>query len=233
MSPPAPPPPAGDARRFFAAWCAAAALGATALALLAPYDLQISRAVADPRSPFGQLVSARGQDPGWALILGALALLALPRRAARWPRLAPLRPLARAVILLALLGPTLLTQTLKQLWGRVRFCNLAPDLHDYTPFTVPAGVGAGESFPSGHAAMAALGLLVPLYLLLRRRGALGQALAWLLAGAYALGVAWGRVRLGKHYACDVLFSLWVTPLLGALLLRWQLRRGEDAGPGPG
>lgn len=203
-------------RRFWQRWFAGLFVWLAAMLLAAPWDLSLSRAVVDRASGVGQLVRYLGEAPSWFLIAGALLVLATARQ--RHSRLRPLLPLARAVALLTLLYPVGVTQSLKLLWGRVRFVNLGPGLSGYTPWYVPAGVGAGRSFPSGHAAMGFLPAPVPLFLAARgrRRAAL---LAWAALLGYGVTVAWGRVVLGQHYLTDTLFSAGAELLLAALLSR--------------
>lgn len=55
---------------------------------------------------------------------------------------------------------SLVVLTIKNLWGRARFCELeAPTYEGYTPFYKLSSFG-GESFPSGHASMSALSILL-------------------------------------------------------------------------
>jgi len=138
--------------------------------------------------------------------------------------------MAWAVILTAVICPGLGVQTLKQLWGRVRFVHLRPDLSDYTPFYIPAGVGAGESFPSGHVAMALVCVPIPIHLrrIERRRAAW---LAWLLVILYGFGVAWGRVVWGKHYLTDVVFSFGLGLVGGPMVLHCCAARCSHDGDG--
>jgi len=207
-------------------WAAGFLLWGATLFLCAPYDLQISMAVVDRTSVFGELVSFWGEWPAWAVIILSLATLIAGRwgSARQQERFGPWAPLAGTIIILALLSPTLITQCLKFFWGRVRYMHLAADLSDYTPFYVPAGVEAGESFPSGHVAMAFISVAIPFFLTAQRRSRWVKALCWVLALLYGCGVAWGRVIHGKHFLTDTLFAAGSTALLAPVILRWLRRQ---------
>ncbi len=186
-----------------------------ALAWASQYDLTFSLAVADPSSTYGWFVSRFGEIPPWILILLCVYVLFQRRHEA----LKKYRPLAAAVIAIALLCPLAITQSLKFLWGRVRFVHLDNDLANYTPFYFPKGVGQGGSFPSGHVSMAFIGGPIPFYFMYRRNT--GQALiAWVLVLLYGVGVGWGRIVLGMHYLTDTIFSAGLALLLSPLIFRW-------------
>lgn len=209
-------PDSASAKRFWIGWGAGLGLWVALLAQAAPYDLAISRAMTDRGSAFGQWVARFGEWPAWAVLLGLVSLSLVPRLRAS-PRLAALAPLTRAMVALALLHPLLITQALKHGWGRIRFRNLAPGSLDFSPFYHPTGPGTGESFPSGHVAMAFVLCLVPFYL--ARRGQ-RPWLAWLGVLIYGLIVVGGRILAGAHYLTDCLFSAGLSMLLAALLARW-------------
>ena len=204
-----------DGRRSRAGWALGIVSWVAALALAAPWDLQISLAVVNPQDGLGLLVWALGEAPAWALLAASVGVLALGNR--RRPALRSWRPLARAVVLLALAYPLVATQLIKYFWGRVRFVDLAGDLSNYTPFYLPAGVGAGLSFPSGHTAMGFLPAPIPYYLaaLGRRRAALAWGVLVLALGGV---VAWGRVVVGAHYLTDTLFSAGAQLLLAPVVV---------------
>ncbi len=210
-------------RRARALWALGAGLWVAALALAAPFDLQLSLAVVDRADDLGRLVWALGEAPSWALLAACLVCLTLGNR--RRPGLRAWRPLAWALALQAVLYPLAATQLIKYFWGRVRFVNLAPDLSDYTPFYLPAGVGAGLSFPSGHTAMGFLPAPAPWFFAARgqRRAAL---VGGLLVLAYGGIVAWGRIVLGAHYLTDTLFSMGAQLLLAPVMVRLCLGRGR-------
>jgi len=202
------------ARRFWLPWGAGAGLWAAGLALLARHDLALTRAWMDRDAPFGRAVFLLGEAPGWLAVALAVLVLALLRTRPAG-RLAALRRPARHVLLQSLAHPLLLTQGLKLLWGRVRPLHCGPDLAGFTPFWLPAGPGAGESFPSGHVAMSLAA--APLAFWLWREGHRGAALG---AGAALAGlglvVGAGRVVSGSHFATDAWFSLGSAFLLAAV-----------------
>jgi membrane-associated phospholipid phosphatase len=215
-------------RRGRLAWIAGLVAWGGALALASRYDLALSAAVADPDGFFGRVVSLAGEWPGWLVVAASLLVLIAGRRPDG--RLHGYRPAAWSVILLALLNPLLVTQSLKFLWGRVRYVDLAAGHADFTPFYVPAGLGAGESFPSGHVAMAFVWAPVPCFLLARHRRALA-ALAWIAGLLYGLGVAWGRICFGRHYLTDTLFTAGLALLASPPLTRLLARRQPRGSPG--
>jgi membrane-associated phospholipid phosphatase len=204
-------------RRFWLVWGAATAAWAAGLALLAPYDLALSRAWMERDSQFGQAVFHFGEAPGWLSVVAALCVLAVAQ--AR-PRGRLPRALAWHVLFQALAHPLLLTQALKFLWGRVRPLACGPDFAAFAPFWQPAGPMAGESFPSGHVAMALVA--APLVFWLWRQGRRRAALA-VAAALVALGltVAAGRVVSGSHFATDTWFSFGSAFLVAALWGRAQ------------
>jgi membrane-associated phospholipid phosphatase len=206
---------------FIAFWLLGCAAWATAMLAVSAYDLQVSLAVYRPNSRFADVVRYFGELPGVALALFSAVLWLRARQETAEPR--PHLPLYATIVSYCLLYPVLAVQTIKALWGRVRFYRLPADLSGFTPFYVAAGVGAGRSFPSGHAAVGSVPIAFPLYHLLTGR------YRWLLvsgplATAFQLAVAWGRIVAGRHYVTDVLFSVGIGWLLNALLLRLFLKR---------
>lgn len=211
-----------QARRARVIWALGFLLWVAALALAAPFDLLLSLAVADRADGLGRLVWALGEAPSWALLAACVAVLVLGTRRRLWLR--AWRPLAWALVLQALLYPLAATQIIKYFWGRVRFVDLAADLSNYTPFYVPAGVGVGLSFPSGHTAMGFLPAPIPWFFAARgqRRAAL---VSGLLVMTYGGIVAWGRIVLGAHYLTDTLFSMGAQLLLAPVMVALCLSRG--------
>ncbi len=209
-----------DGARFYGLIALGAASLAAALWLLSPLDLLLLRALRQPGSVFGRMVSLFGEWPGWLAVLLCALGLALSRRR---PGLRRSRPLFLSVILLALLHPLLVTQGLKFGWGRVRPADLRADESNYTPFFRPAGPGAGESFPSGHVAMSLAAAPLPFHLWRRKRR---RAAAAAFAGLLALGVlvSLGRMVAGAHYPTDCVFPLGLAFLLAAVIER---RLGAD------
>jgi undecaprenyl-diphosphatase len=156
---------------------------------------------------------------GWALWL--LAPLLLLRR---------LRPFA--VGLGATVGVTAVaTWVLKRAVGRVRPCNLLPEVVPYCPRPTD------PSFPSGHAAgafAAAVFCLVVYWMAspTERRNLQPAATATAVAVPFALGSAFSRVYLGVHFPSDILAGAVLGTLLGAAgavaYVRLSVRWGASA-----
>jgi len=213
-------------RTFWTVWGAGLAVWAAALLLAASWDLEVSAALVDREAALGRLVALAGEWPAWAATAFCMVVLILGRKPESSFR--PWRPLAWAVILLAIISPLIITQAFKLLWGRVRFRNLGVDFAGFTPFYTPAGPGTGLSFPSGHVAMAFVISPVVFFLVRLRWLALSGVLL------YGLVVAFGRIQAGAHYLTDCLFSIGMSFLIGAVLIRWLVRSrlgsGVRAGP---
>jgi membrane-associated phospholipid phosphatase len=208
-------------RTFWTVWGACFAVWVATLAVAAPWDLEVSLALVDREATLGRLVALAGEWPAWAATAFCVVILILGRKPESSFR--PWRPLAWAVILLAIISPLIITQAFKFLWGRVRFRDLGVDFAGYTPFYIPAGPGAGLSFPSGHVAMSLV--LTPLVFFLTR-------LRWLaLSGVllYGLVVAFGRIQAGAHYLTDCIFSIGMSFLVGAVLVRWLIKSRPGSG----
>lgn len=208
-----------DPGRTRGPWGWALALLATTIAAMlavSPWDLEFSLDVMDPESPFGYLVQTWGTRPASVLIVAAGAILAH----APWRRRYPLAARAFAAMVLQFaLQSGLATNLLKVASGRLRPVHLGPDGEGFRPFWDLAP-GLGDfSFPSGHAATAAV--LAPVAVVLWQAGRRRAAVVVALAGAaWAGAVACGRVRYGAHFATDVLFSLGLALALAPLAARW-------------
>jgi membrane-associated PAP2 superfamily phosphatase len=221
-------------KTFWTVWGIGLAIWTAALAVLAPWDLEISSVIADREAALGRLVALAGEWPAWAATAACVVVLILGRKPDS--SLRAYRPLALAVILLAIISPLIITQSFKFLWGRVRFRDLGVDFAGYTPFYIPAGPGAGLSFPSGHVTMAFV--VTPIvFFLARLRGAIPALIA--LAGVLLYGclTAFGRIQAGAHYLTDCIFSAGLSFLLAAVLVRRltggaRNPRGRGARPGP-
>jgi membrane-associated phospholipid phosphatase len=213
--------------RFWTAWSACLGLWLAGFALLAPHDLTLSRTFSERTHPFGVWVFRLGELPGWLAVALALGCLLTTRRPPTG-RLGACRPLAWQVLAQALAHPLLVTQAFKFLWGRVRPLHLDPGAEAFTPLWLPAGPGAGESFPSGHVAMSVA--IAPLAFWLWRRGQrLAGGLA--LAGVLLIGltVAAGRVVSASHFPTDAWFSLGLGLLLAPLWGRLERAPAQAAG----
>ena len=105
---------------------------------------------------------------------------------------------------LALMIPLIFVQTIKQLWGRVRFRDLAVNYIDFTPWFQPQGISGNYSFPSGHTAMG--WMLLPILILLANKKGWKYKLIGGTVFIWGVIVGLGRIVIGAHYASDVLFS---------------------------
>lgn len=210
---------------FALRWIAGCLLWIGALFALSPFDLQLAEAAYSPDSSFGALIRYFGEMPGIALLLlAAGAALHARRQGSKW---AAHRVLLAAILLQGFLVPFTSVQLLKTFWGRVRYVHLSA-ASQYTPFYSPAGMGAGRSFPSGHAGMGAMGAPLPFYLA-GRVPAAWVGLAWVLTVSWSVTVAFGRMVAGAHYLTDTLFSVGLSYLVAPLLLRWLAARAPTRG----
>lgn len=123
--------------------------------------------------------------------------------------------ISRITLCLAILNPLLFVQSIKILWGRVRFRDLAPDYANYTPWYLPNGITGHKSFPSGHTAMG--WMLLPIILLTLNKGWKTKVLLGAIVFSWGFVVGLGRVVIGAHYASDTLFSTGVA-LIGYIFL---------------
>jgi membrane-associated phospholipid phosphatase len=206
-----------SSRTFWTIWISGLVIWLVAMFITTGWDLELSQTLADPENLFGKVVAWGGEWPSWLLVVFCVTTIVLARRPTD-SRFKVLVPLALSVVLLAVIEPLLITQTLKFFWGRVRFRNLGADFSGFTPFYIPAGPGAGKSFPSGHVAMACVSLAVAFFVT-RAHGYKAAILAWILVLGYCLAVAWGRILAGAHYLTDCMFSLGLSLLLAAWLVR--------------
>ncbi len=111
-----------------------------------------------------------------------------------------------------------LLEVFKNLWGRVRFRDLAPGYSNFHVWYYPQGAAGNHSFPSGHTALA--WAMLPAFLLFRKSPALRRAALWLSA-AWGVTVALGRMTLGAHFLSDVLFASLITIVPFMLMLRHE------------
>ena len=122
---------------------------------------------------------------------------------------------ARVTYYLALIIPLLYVQTVKTLWGRVRFRDLALEYNNFSPWFQPRGITGNLSFPSGHTAMGWL-LLPILILVANKEGWIYRSITIVIL-IWGCIVALGRIVIGAHYASDVLFSTGATIIVFSLL----------------
>lgn len=172
------------------------------------YDLEISIAVYDPQSTWANFGEDWGQIPSYFLIgFASLAFLILlfMNKDVRWKR--EIFLFSVLVILLALICPLFIVQTLKFFVCRVRFYCLGSDYAEFTPwyaFPIESNsyTHCYTSFPSGHTSKAFM--FLPLIVFFRDSWA--KWFAVIGSVAWGVFVAMSRVVIGAHYASDVLFS---------------------------
>lgn len=186
---------------------------------------------------YGSVRVAEEVSEPYALLIGAGIAAAIPAALilVRRESAELLRPMAFAIVLLAVINPVIIVQLLKTLWGRVRFRNLDPQFSNFTPWFIPQGITGSRSFPSGHAAMGwmllPVAMLFPLTAYRFRLDAAGSAALgagtraaslaiWAVVIVWGVFVAASRVVVGAHYLSDVLFSTGV-----AFIFSWLLARG--------
>jgi membrane-associated phospholipid phosphatase len=178
--------------------------------------------LAHPYSGFTSLLRRRWG--AFSLIIAAALGLCLWLAWGRAQRFASRHPsFAGLTLRLAFFSYLLFVHGLKGIWGRVRFRDLARGFTNFTPWYHPNGFTGDVSFPSGHTVMG--WMLLPLLILVWRRGRAQRVLVLVTVSAWALLVAVSRVFVGAHYASDVLFSTGASVVCYLILIR---RRGVIA-----
>ena len=184
-------------------------------------DLQISVAFVDPQSRWANFLEEWGRYPGTIAYLFAFCILVF----SRFPLFNKKLKFSQQTMIFAkvTLGITLLNvlffvRLTKYFWGRVRFYDLNSSFSQYTAWYLPQGPNGHQSFASGHAAEGWLLLPIGVILFSGRSRATQMTITALTIG-WGMAVAISRVRLGAHYASDVLFSSGVG--ITAFLLLYQ------------
>ncbi len=143
-----------------------------------------------------------GQYPAIVLAVGALVVLL-----ASWWRLSWHRYRRRCLflVLVVALGPGLIINTvLKPGWGRPRPRQIQAFNGEktYRGWWQPAGLGAGKSFPSGHASMGFV-MLAGIILIPRQRVGF-RVVGVMSALGYSGVMSAARIVQGAHFLSDVL-----------------------------
>jgi membrane-associated phospholipid phosphatase len=112
--------------------------------------------------------------------------------------------ISKIIIGMAFFGYLLSIQTLKFLWGRVRYRDLDILYSSFTEWYIANGIQGHYSFPSGHAAMG--WILLPIFLLFINRNKYIRSVVLGLTVITAISISVSRVVIGAHYASDVLFG---------------------------
>jgi len=120
----------------------------------------------------------------------------------------PARNKALFLILVIIVAPGIIVQTLKVTWGRPRPCeiiNYGGTLEFKTPFepnfALAGNTNTGNSFPSGHAAVGFYTLA--LYFVFKKR--------WILVLTILYGTLMGFARMaqGAHFLSDIVSSFFI------------------------
>ena len=129
----------------------------------------------------------------------------------------PLRKKTAFAILLLVLGPGLLVQTVKNVTGRPRPRELTSigGTHEFRSalepsFRFPKYYGDKESFPSGHAATGFYPLVLCLFIYRKRH-------ALIMSGSWGLLMSTVRIMQQAHFLSDIIASFFVVYLVGYLL----------------
>jgi membrane-associated phospholipid phosphatase len=129
-------------------------------------------------------------------------------------------PMAISFILLVIILD-LTVNTMKIMWGRVRFNSLSSDAQ-FTEWYIINGNGTdsdNQSFPSGHTSAA--WCFLPLLFLMNNRKMDKKTKILLIVSVLGFGLFIGisRVLKGAHYASDVLFSTGMASLMTIYLYK--------------
>lgn len=101
-------------------------------------------------------------------------------------------------------GYLLIATPLKIFWGRIRFRDLAENYSDFTPWYWPNGITGNQSFPSGHAVMSFM--LVVLFIFFMDKAFYKRIILKGLIISWGIVVCASRVVIGAHFTSDVLFG---------------------------
>lgn len=142
-----------------------------------------------------------------AVIIGAISLLVL-LLSLFIKKVQPAKNKALFLVIVVLIAPGFIVQTLKVTWGRPRPCetiNYNGPLEFRTPFepnfALAGNTNTGNSFPSGHAAVGFY--TIALYFVFRKR--------WVLVLMILYGILMGIARMaqGAHFLSDVVSSFFI------------------------
>ena len=191
-------------------------------------DLYISDLMYDPNSAVAEFFTFIGETPAIAAALFALLSPLVLLKRFRIPDTK--RELILRFALQTALSLTLsvaAVYAIKHFWGRIRYTDLK-SAADFTPWYSPGAAGTGDSFPSGHAAMAAFSFLPFVYL--KYTGSRLRYLAFALAAAFTAAVAFSRIVLGAHYLSDVTAGIAITAIsliLSGVVVPKRLKAPEN------
>lgn len=101
-------------------------------------------------------------------------------------------------------GYLLIATPLKIFWGRIRFRDLAENYSNFSAWYVPNGITGNQSFPSGHASMSFI--MIVLFVLFMDQAFYKRIILKGLIISWGLAVCISRVVIGAHFISDVLFG---------------------------
>ena len=101
-------------------------------------------------------------------------------------------------------GYLLIATPLKIFWGRIRFRDLAENYSNFSAWYVPNGITGNQSFPSGHASMSFI--MIVLFVLFMDQAFYKRIILKGLIISWGLAVCISRVFIGAHFTSDVLFG---------------------------
>lgn len=101
-------------------------------------------------------------------------------------------------------GYLLIATPLKIFWGRIRFRDLAENYSNFTPWYLPNGITGNDSFPSGHASMSFI--MIVLFVFFMHKPFHKRIILKGLVISLGLVVCASRVVIGAHFTSDVLFG---------------------------
>lgn len=113
-------------------------------------------------------------------------------------------------------GYLLIATPLKIFWGRIRFRDLAENYSNFTPWYMPNGITGNDSFPSGHAAMSFL--LIVLFVFFMDKAFYKRIILKGLIISWGIVVCASRVVIGAHFTSDVLFGAMIMIVIYLFLI---------------
>lgn len=180
------------------------------------WELSINERLYNPNSTFGIIFELVGEAPALipfcylAFVLVGLAFDKWRVRERKWECLIFACYLFSVLVLSAIA-----IEFLKRVVGRVRFRDMLPPYLEYTPFYA-LGHG-GRSFPSGHAGMGALSILL-VDLNSKYKVFKSNTVPLAISLIFTLLVCLSRLIMGAHYLTDLLFGVLIA-LLSRILMK--------------
>lgn len=98
---------------------------------------------------------------------------------------------------------TVLTNSMKGIWGRIRFRSMEAPYTDFTPWYKINGFTGNHSFPSGHTSGAGVSYQLMLLPLVSSKCREHKTALFITAFLFTSTVAFTRLVMGAHYLSDV------------------------------